>query len=54
MLHYHDEIAVVVPDQYAEYVRELSIKAFTEAPKEFGVMCMGGDAHVGKNYAEVH
>ena len=53
-LHYHDELAVVVKDEHAEEVAELSIQAFTEAPKEFGVMCMGGDAHIGKNYAEVH
>ncbi len=53
-LHYHDELAVVCKDEHAEEVRELSIQAFVEAPKAFGVMCMGGDAHVGKNYAEVH
>jgi DNA polymerase I-like protein with 3'-5' exonuclease and polymerase domains len=53
-IHYHDELAVVCKDEHAEEVKELSIQAFTEAPKEFGVMCMGGDAHVGKNYAEVH
>jgi len=53
-LHYHDELAVVVKEEYAEEVKELSIQAFTEAPKAFGVMCMGGDAHTGTNYAEVH
>jgi len=53
-LHYHDELAVVVKDEDAEEVAELAIAAFTEAPKNFGVMCMGGDAHTGKNYAEVH
>jgi len=53
-LHYHDELAVVVKDEDAELVAELSIQAFTDAPKAFGVMCMGGDAHIGKNYAEVH
>jgi len=53
-LHYHDEYAVVVPDEYAEEVRQLSIDSFTEAPKDFGVVCMNGDAHVGKTYAEVH
>jgi DNA polymerase-1 len=53
-LHYHDELVVVVKEEYAEEVAELSIQAFTEAPKDFGVMCMGGDAHVGTNYAEVH
>ena len=54
MLHYHDEVAVVTKDEYAEEVAELSIEAFTEAPKWFGIECMGGDAHTGKTYAEVH
>lgn len=54
VLHYHDEFAVVVPDNYTEEVRLLSIRAFTQAPKEFGVMCMNGDAHVGKDYSQVH
>ena len=53
-IHYHDELAVVVDEQYGDQVRALSIEAFTEAPKTFGVMCMGGDAHVGHSYAEVH
>jgi DNA polymerase I-like protein with 3'-5' exonuclease and polymerase domains len=53
-LHYHDELAVVVPDQYADEVAELAVEAFTEAPKWFGVHCMNGAAHVGKTYAEVH
>jgi len=53
-LHYHDELAVVCKEQDAELVKQLSIQAFTDAPKDFGVMCMGGDAHVGTNYAAVH
>lgn len=53
-LHYHDELAVVVPDKYVDRVKELSIEAFTEAPKWFGVECMSGDAKSGKTYAEVH
>jgi DNA polymerase-1 len=53
-LHYHDEFAIVVPEQYEQEVKELSIEAFTEAPKWFGINCMGGDAHTGKTYAEVH
>jgi DNA polymerase-1 len=53
-IHYHDELAVVVKDEYAEEVKELAIKAFIEAPKWFGINCMGGDAHIGKTYAEVH
>jgi DNA polymerase-1 len=53
-MHYHDEFAVVVPDKYADQVAALSIEAFTEAPKWFGVECMSGDAKQGKTYAEVH
>ena len=54
VLHYHDEVAVVTKDEYAEEVAELSIEAFTEAPKWFGIECMGGDAHIGKDYSQVH
>ena len=53
-LHYHDEVAVVCKDEHVEEVRELSIEAFVEAPKWFDITCMGGDAKVGKNYADVH
>ena len=53
-IHYHDEMAVVVDKQYEEQVKALAIEAFTEAPKWFGVECMGGDAKSGINYAEVH
>jgi len=53
-LHYHDEVAVVVPESYDQEVKELAIEAFTEAPKWFGITCMSGGAHVGINYAEVH
>jgi len=53
-IHYHDELAVVVKDEYAEEVKELAIEAFIEAPKWFGINCMGGNAHIGKTYAEVH
>ena len=53
-LHYHDEMVVVCKDQDADRVKELSVEAFTEAPKWFGVSCMNGAAHIGKTYAEVH
>lgn len=53
-LHYHDEFAVVCKDEDAERVAELAVEAFTEAPKQFGVMCMNGAAHIGKKYSEVH
>jgi len=53
-LHYHDEFVVICKDQDAEEVSALSVEAFTEAPKWFGIECMNGAAHTGKNYAEVH
>lgn len=53
-MHYHDELAVVVKEEHRERVAQLSIEAFTEAPKWFGVTCMGGDAKTGTTYAEVH
>jgi DNA polymerase I-like protein with 3'-5' exonuclease and polymerase domains len=53
-LHYHDEFAVCTPDEYVDRAKEISVEAFTEAPKWFGVMCMSGDAKSGKTYAEVH
>lgn len=54
LIHYHDELAVGVPPEYVDEVKELAIEAFTEAPKWFGVTCMSGDAKSGLTYAEVH
>jgi DNA polymerase-1 len=54
LLHYHDEFAVECPPEEADEVAELAKEAFREAPKWFGITCMGGDAKIGKNYAEVH
>jgi len=53
-LHYHDEWAIICKEEDAELVAELSIKAFTEAPKQFGIECMSGAASIGSNYAQVH
>jgi DNA polymerase-1 len=54
VIHYHDELAVVVDESLKEHVAKLAVEAFREAPKWFGVMCMDGDAKTGYNYAEVH
>jgi len=53
-IHYHDELAVQVAKRHVKRVSELAVEAFIEAPKWFGVTCMGGDAKVGVNYAEIH
>jgi len=54
IIHYHDEMAWVCKDDDAEAVRGICVEAFSEAPKWFGVTCMGGEGKIGKNYAEVH
>lgn len=53
-LHYHDEFVCICKDEDIEEVSALAVEAFTEAPKWFGINCMNGAAHSGKNYAEVH
>lgn len=54
VIHYHDELAVVVSKKDAEQTAEFAAEAFREAPKAFGVMCMDGKAMIGHNYAEIH
>jgi DNA polymerase I len=54
LLHYHDELVVEVHKKHAETVRALAEEAFTEAPKWFGVMCMGGAAKIGLKYSDIH
>jgi len=54
LIHYHDEMAVECSPEDSKRVAELSVEAFTEAPKWFGVECMSGAAQIGNNYAEVH
>lgn len=55
ILFYHDEHTVEVNEQDAERTKEIIMKCFEEAPKEFGVNIMVcGDCNIGKNYYEVH
>jgi DNA polymerase-1 len=54
VLHMHDEYAIVTDKQYGQQVKEIMIESFIEAPKQFGIMCMGGDGAIGENYAAVH
>jgi phage-related protein len=53
-IHYHDEMAVVCKDEHAEQVRAICVGSFEDAPKIFGITCMGGDGKIGKTYYEVH
>jgi len=54
LLHYHDELAVACPPEYAEEIAAIAVEAFEEAPKWFGIDIMNGAAKIGVNYAEVH
>lgn len=54
LLHYHDELAIACPEEYAEEIAEIAKEAFEEAPKWFGITIMNGDAKIGHNYADVH
>lgn len=53
---YHDEVQFLVKDDPKDIARaeELSVEAFTEAAKEFGVMITSGEAKHGLNWAETH
>lgn len=53
-IFYHDEIQISCAPEIADQVAELAAASFREAPKEFGVMVMDGDAIIGNNYAETH
>jgi len=54
LLHYHDELAISVPPQYADRATKLAAAAFRIAPKQFGINIMNGEAKQGATYAEVH
>lgn len=50
----HDEMQISChPDDTAR-VAELSALSFKEAPKDFGIDCMDGDAIVGTDYSNTH
>lgn len=54
LIFYHDEIEFEVPHEYAEKAALIAKEAFRDAPKEFGVMIMDGEAKVGKDWYDVH
>jgi DNA polymerase I len=54
LLHYHDELVVEVHKRNGEKVKVIAEEAFSEAPKWFGVECMGGKAQIGLKYSEIH
>jgi len=54
LIMYHDEIAILVREDQADQAKAIALRAFRDAPKEFGVDIMEGDAKIGKNWLQVH
>lgn len=54
LIYYHDEIDFMVPEEYAEQAATIGKLAFKEAPKQYGITIMDGDAKIGNNWLEIH
>jgi len=54
LIFMHDELQVMVPEEYAEEVAAIGKRAFEEGPKLVGVEIMGGDAKIGNSWYETH
>lgn len=54
LIFYHDEIEFEVPEQYAEQAAIIAKEAFRDAPKQFNVTIMDGEAKIGDNWYDVH
>jgi hypothetical protein len=54
LIVYHDECQFYVREDQAEAAKELALAAFRDAPKQFGVTIMEGDANIGANWYETH
>jgi DNA polymerase I len=54
LIFMHDEIDLMVPEEYADEAAAIGCEAFREGPKLFGVTIMDGDSKVGNNWREIH
>jgi len=55
LLFYHDEHTVEVREDQAEQAREIIMRCFEEAPKQYGIDIMTcGDCNIGDDYYDVH
>jgi DNA polymerase I-like protein with 3'-5' exonuclease and polymerase domains len=54
LIFYHDEVEFEVPEAFAERAAIIAKEAFRDAPKEFGVMIMDGEAKIGDSWYDVH
>ena len=51
---YHDELQVVCRVKDVARVKEIMVEGFREAPKDYGIMIMDGDAKHGKSWLDTH
>lgn len=54
LIFMHDEFQIMVPEEYAEDLKEIGVKAFQDGPKLFGIEIMDGEGDVGNNWLETH
>ena len=55
LLFYHDEHTVEVKENEADQAKEIIIKCFEDAPKQYGINIMTcGDCKIGDDYYDVH
>lgn len=55
LLFYHDEHNIEVREDQAEQAREIIMRCFEEAPKQYGINIMTcGDCNIGGDYYAVH
>lgn len=54
LVWYHDEFEIEVDEGYAEVVKEMSIEAYRESGKVFGMMILDGAAKIGDSWYDVH
>lgn len=50
----HDELDMMVPEEFAEKAAAISKQTFTDGPLLFGVTIMSGESKIGNNWMEVH
>lgn len=54
LIWYHDEFQLMVKEEFAERALEISIEAYRESAKPFGVNILDGAGKIGNNWKDTH
>ena len=54
LIFMHDEVDIMVPEQYSDRALQISKQTFADGPKLFGIEIMDGEAKMGKTWYDVH